>query len=231
MAEPLTPEERDALAAELALGVLEGEDRAQALRLQLADPEFAAEVAAWAQRLCELHAGFDEAPPRDLWNAIEQRLQGPSIVALEARVRRWRWSAFGAGLIAASFAVALLVRPVPAPMSLPPAQSIVAQLGDAANGAMLAANYDPATGSLRIRAAALPASKLSPELWIIPADGVPRSLGLLGARGVTELNVAQQHRALLHEGATLAVTFEPAQGAPHARPSSQPVAAGKISLI
>jgi anti-sigma-K factor RskA len=230
MDEPMTPEERGALAAELALGVLDGPDRARALRLQLADPGFAAEVEAWVAQLGDLHLGFDDAPPRDLWDAIAARIEDPSVVALEARLRRWRWGAIGSGLIAASFAAALILRPVPPQMTLPPAQAVVAQLGDA-NGTLLAANYDSSTGQLRVRAVSLPASKLSPELWVIPADGVPRSLGLVGARGVTELTVAQQHRAYLQEGSTLAVTLEPAEGAPHMKPSSKPIAAGKISTI
>jgi len=230
MDEPLTPEEREALAAELALGVLDGPDRARALRLQLADPSFALEVEVWAKRLSDLHLAFEEAPPRDMWDAIAARVEGPSVVVLEARLRRWRWSAIGTGLIAASFAAALVLRPVPPPMTLPPAQAVVAQLGDA-KGTLLAANYDSSTGRLRIRAVALPASTLSPELWVIPTDGVPRSLGLVGARGVTELSVAQQQRAYLHEGSTLAVTLEPAAGAPHMKPSSKPIAAGKISII
>jgi anti-sigma-K factor RskA len=229
MDDALTPEERDALAAELALGVLEGEERAQALRLQLADPVFAREVQRWAERLGDLHPGFAEAAPRDLWDAIEARLEAPSVVTLETRLRRWRWSAIGAGLLAASLAVALVVRPVPEP--LPPGQAVVAQLGDATNAGMLAANYDVRSGTLRIRAVALPKNKLSPELWVIPADGVPRSLGLVAKRGVTEVAVSDQLRPFVQDGATLAITFEAAEGAPHAKPSGKPVATGKIALI
>ncbi|MBL7372452.1 hypothetical protein INQ23_24295, partial [Escherichia coli] len=50
MPEPMTPEERDALAAELALGLLEGDARAQAMRLRLSDSDFAAAVEAWDGR-------------------------------------------------------------------------------------------------------------------------------------------------------------------------------------
>jgi len=39
------------------------------------------------------------------------------------------------------------------------------------------------------------------------------------------------HRALLTDGATLAITLEPRDGAPHRAPSSAPIAAGKISTI
>jgi anti-sigma-K factor RskA len=55
MADPSgSPPDREALAAELALGLLEGADRAEALRLCLSDPAFAAEVEAWGLRLSPL---------------------------------------------------------------------------------------------------------------------------------------------------------------------------------
>jgi anti-sigma-K factor RskA len=233
MAEPLSPE-RDLLAAELALGVLEGEEHAQALRLSLADPAFAAAVDAWRARLEALGEDFTEAAPPDLWPAIDARLgdRGPSI----GQLRFWRWSAIGSGALAASLAAVLVFAPAPEPVTVvrevvrAPDTMAVAQLGGEA-GASLAANYDPGQGALRIRAIAMPASELAPELWVIPADGVPRSLGLVSASGTTNVAVPARLRALIVDGATLAITMEPVDGAPHAAPSSAPVAAGKISKI
>jgi anti-sigma-K factor RskA len=77
----------------------------------------------------------------------------------------------------------------------------------------------------------MPASDLAPELWVIPADGVPRSLGLVSAEGLSRVGVPVAHRALMQDGATLAITMEPSDGAPHRAPSSAPVAAGKITTI
>jgi anti-sigma-K factor RskA len=235
MAEPLTPEQ-DLLAAELALGVLEGEERAQALRLSLADSAFAAAVDAWRARLEPLGEDFADAAPPDLWPAIEARLgdrgSGPSV----GQLRFWRWSALGSGALAASLAAVLIFAPKPEPITVvrevvrAPDTMAVAQLGGEA-GASLAANYDPGQGALRIRAIAMPASELAPELWVIPADGVPRSLGLVSASGTTHVAVPARLRALIVDGATLAITMEPVDGAPHAAPSSAPVAAGKISKI
>ena len=53
MTEP-TPPEQDLLAAELALGLLDGTERAEALRLCLSDPAFARAVDAWSIRLSPL---------------------------------------------------------------------------------------------------------------------------------------------------------------------------------
>jgi len=233
MAEPLSPEQ-DLLAAELALGVLEGDERAQAMRLSLADPAFAAAVAAWRARLEPLGEDFAETAPPDLWPAIEARL-GDRGTTLR-QLRFWRWGALGSGALAASLAAMLVFAPKPEPVTVvrevvrAPDTMAMAQLGGEA-GASLAANYDPGQGALRIRAIAMPQSDLAPELWVIPADGVPRSLGLVSASGTTNVAVPARLRALIVDGATLAITMEPVDGAPHAAPSSAPVAAGKISKI
>jgi anti-sigma-K factor RskA len=113
---------------------------------------------------------------------------------------------------------------------LPPDQSAIAQL-DGEGGPLLAANYTPAAGQLQVRSLDLPDSKLTPELWLIPADGVPRSLGLIGTSGTTRINVPLNLRAYLVDGTVLAVTLERAETAPHKAPTSTPIAAGKISTI
>jgi|APFEC2959095171_1045051.scaffolds.fasta_scaffold00052_67 anti-sigma-K factor RskA len=235
MAEPLTPEQ-DLLAAELALGVLEGEEQAQAQRLSLADPAFAAAVDAWRTRFEPLGKGFAEVTPPDLWPAIEARLGDRDTASHVRQLRFWRWSALGSGTLAASLAAMLVFAPAPEPVTVvrevvrAPDTMAVAQLGGEA-GASLAANYDPGQGALRIRAIAMPQSELAPELWVIPADGVPRSLGLVSASGTTNVAVPARLRALIVDGATLAITMEPVDGAPHAAPSSAPVAVGRISKI
>ncbi|RYD54158.1 MAG: hypothetical protein EOP60_08385 [Sphingomonadales bacterium] len=230
MADPLPPEDRDALAAELALGLIEGEERAAALRLQLSDPAFSAAVEAWRTRLDPLCADFAEATAPEIWPAIERRLEGAGAAA---QVRRWRFAAFASGAVAASLAAVLMLRPLPAPVEIVrlPESLVVAQLDGGKSGALLAANYDPGQGMLRIRAVAMPESALAPELWIIPADGVPRSLGLVAAHGLSLVGVPVAHRKLIQDGALLAITMEPRDGAPHDKPSAAPIAAGKISTI
>lgn len=231
MAEALTPEQ-DLLAAELALGLIEGDDRAQALRLALSNAEFAVAVERWRSRVDPLADDFRDVTPPDLWPAIEARLAARDGQASVRQLRFWRWTTAGASAVAASLAAALLFLPGPPPLTIvrAPEQMAVAQLGGTA-GALLAANYDPGEGMLRIRAVEMPQSDLAPELWVIPADGVPRSLGLVDARGTTRMTIPVNLRGMVVDGATLAITMEPASGAPHAAPSGPPVAAGKISKI
>lgn len=228
----LTPEQ-DALAAELALGVLEGDERAEALRICLADPAFAAAVEDWRLQLSVLHeTGADEPPPSGVWSAIDARISVADNAETVSKLRFWQRSAWASGAVAAALAVVLLLPDTPTVRTvvLPPAQSAIAQLNGEA-GASLAASYTPQAGQLQIRPVDLPDSKLSPELWLIPADGVPRSLGLIGTTGTTRINVPLALRAYLTDGAVLAVSLERAETAPHKAPTSTPIALGKVSTI
>lgn len=233
MAEPLDPD-LDALAAELALGLLTGDERSRALRLSLSDRRFAAAVDAWRARLDPMYADFDEHPAPNLWPAIDARL-GARSADTDRRGGLWRWTALGSSALAAGFAAAFfLARPEPVTIVRdvvrPPSETSVAQLGGT-EGTLLAANFVPGGSDLRIRAVSLPDSDRVPELWIIPSDGVPRSLGLVEGAGTTTVKVPAGLQALLVDGATLAVSLELKDGAPHAAPSAAPIATGKITRI
>lgn len=244
MADPaLTPEERDTLAAEFALGVLEEDERVRALRLQLSDAAFRTAVDEWEYRLGQLYRATPEVTPPNLWPAIEPRLRAQgtegtvSLIGMSRRVQLWRTTSLLSGAAAAALAILVVTRPgappLPPPVPTAPATTaIVAKLGEGDAPAQLVANYDPDKGEMRIRAIQLPPSgTLSPELWVIPAGGAPSSLGLVAAQGATSVKVSATLRQLLKDGATLAVTMEKREGAPHAAPSSTPIAAGTMHML
>ncbi len=240
MVDPMDlPDERELLAAELALGVLEGDALAAANRRLLTDAAFAEEVEAWRDRLAGMALDVpDETPPDELWSRIERAIDGASpapVVDLVPRrqLRRWQFGTAAAGAVAAALAV-MLVMPRPDPLTIPqPTQvaaqpAIVAQLRGEGEGPLVAARYDPSTAQLRLVAQDMGEDPRVPELWIIPEDGIPRSLGVIQPAGDTQLAVAEGHRSMLHDGATLAITMEPRATAPHPAPTGPRVAAGKI---
>ena len=92
----MTPDEQ-ILAAELALGLLEGDERADALRRVLSDPDFAAETAWWRERTGTMALDqAEEAPPAARTAERRGRTQAaPVPAAVEGEVlfealRRWR---------------------------------------------------------------------------------------------------------------------------------------------
>lgn len=234
----LTPE-LAALAAELALGILEGEELAAALRHTIVNPEFSAEVQEWRERLDPLGEGFADALPPDSWGAINARLDAEAAANAIGRLRFWRGAAMVAGVAAAGLAGIILFGPTvmmnDAARSVPQQATAVlpvavAQLAGTKE-TLLVARIGPEPEYLDIRAIDLPKTPLAPELWVIPSDGVPRSLGLITPDGTTKVRLPESLQPFVVDGSVLAVSLEEAEGAPHAAPSRAPIATGRISSI
>jgi len=223
-----TEPDPDVGAAELALGLLDGPERATALRRVLAEPAFAREVEAWRTHFGQLFGRWPEvAPPPALFDRIEASIDPPV-------VRSWRWKALSgaSSLIAASLLVALFLRPAGPPPLAPAPQvpPLVASL--AATGAQkagpVAAVYDKASGQIRLASATLAPDGKAAELWAIPADGVPRAIGLLSHGRPTSLVLPASLRAQMATGLTLAISIEPRGGSPTGLPTGPVVAAGTL---
>lgn len=237
MTDSTPSDELNELAAEFALGVLDGEERLRAQALQRSDPAFAAAVELWQARLAPLlrEVGAVE-PSADVWRRIAGRIDG----ANDNRVGRgWRAGAVTAGLVAAALAlfiafdprertVEIVQAPAPAPA---PAIHHVAQMVDPAGKPLMTASYDPASGTMKISAPSVRERGRVPELWLIPQGGKPTSLGELTAQGSTRVVPPATLRALVRDGATLAVTMERREGIPHAAPTSAIVASGMLTSI
>jgi anti-sigma-K factor RskA len=67
------------------------------------------------------------------------------------------------------------------------------------------------------------------ELWLIAADGVPVSLGVLPETAEARLAVPALLQEALVPGVTLAITDEPPGGAPGGVPTGTVLAAGPIT--
>lgn len=236
----LTPEERDSLAAEFALGLLDGEQLALARSLLSTDAEFATEVGRWSGRLAPMLDEVEQSrPPDHLWVRISDRIGADlkptaEIYQLRRKVIVWRGFSAAAAAIAASLALFLVVQPrtvaPPAPVEEPAPAPLVAMIGGEGEPPAMMATWDSANRRLMVAAASpVPAAPgRSHELWVIPADGTPRSLGTMPAEPRMRMAVDQQLARQLHEGATLAVSVEPQGGSPTGQPTGPVIASGKL---
>lgn len=239
MTDPVLPGAEPAdLAAELALGVLDGPERAQAERRLLADPAFAAEVESWRLRLARL---ADEAAPRaapaHVWTAIARRLEtGGGVVELKLRraLAAWRGAAGVAVAVAAGLAVVLAwPRPAatPTPVAPGPAPLEAASLSGAAGGSVVfVAVLDPGRRELVLTPASISRTAgRDPQLWVIPAGGKPVSLGLAAFGRPVRIPVDAALGASARR--TLAVSLEPAGGSPTGQPTGPVVATGELKAL
>lgn len=229
-ADTLSPADKDALAGELAFGLLEGDEKAEALRLMLSDRDFAMRVERWREDSAGLFDAVDEvAPPPGTWRAIETRVAPASND--NRSLRWWQGGAILSGALAAGLAAVLLLQPAPTAAPVPTSQFAVAQLSGPIEGLRIAARYDPASATLRVRASGMPATPTEPELWIVPVGGAPVSLGQIDRDGETVIAVAAGHQRLINPASQFSLSMEPRSDEPSAAPTAPFVAEGAIDLI
>lgn len=211
---PGLPEDDDLLAAEYVLGTLPYADRLAAETRINKDTAFAKAVAAWENRLSLLNDAYDDAPAPNLLPQIEARLFG----AAPKKPPFWKGWFAGAAVAAALGLAALAILPGT------PVQPVTTL---AADGSTL--RYDVTLQGQELRVArvaggAADAGRVH-ELWLIVGSDAPISLGLIEGE---ELRLTTTDLAA---GMVLAITLEPAGGAPNGIPSGPVLVTGVIQEI
>lgn len=219
-----------ALAGEYVLGLLDAAGEAQANARIATEPVFAAEVEAWRLRLLPMLDG-EETPPAHLWPVIEKALPLPTGQDVgQGKLRFWQ-TLTGISVSAAAILGILLLQKPEAPQAPAPEAPMIAALGSETGNASLTASYQAASGQMIVTPVSLDTGELYPELWIIPADGTPRSLGIVASSEITAMTVSADLRQYMDAGSTLAITPEPQSGGPGGKPSGPVIASGKIVTI
>ena len=238
MSDTLTNENERWLAAEFALGVLEGARLREAQRLFDTHAPFRDEVTAWQAQLSPLLDDVEEVkPPASSWHGIEARLfakQPTRRTGLWMNLGFWRATSLITSGIAIASLVALLWFPPERPVESPPISDVlVATLTASGEAPAFFARFDSTANQLVIRVSNASGSQATrvPELWLIPSDGVPRSLGVLGTGDRDVISVVSPLRALLRDGAALAISLEPAGGSPTGGPSGPVIASGALRSL
>jgi len=223
-------QEREALAAELALGVLAGEERRAAERLAATDAAFAALVDAWRERLLPLADAYAPiAPPAAVKRAVEARLFAPATRFMQGgwwnSLAVWRPLAIAASLVAIVLAGVQLYDP-PAGEDRP---LLVAALAAEGGPVRYLAYFDQGRDQLTLtRVDKPPAQGRDHELWLIAGGNAPVSLGVLGREEGISLAVGSGLAAEIAAGAVLAVSDEPLGGSPTGAPTGAVIAAGPV---
>jgi len=224
----------DALAAEYVAGTLRGAARRRFESLLGGHPALQAAVREWQARLMPLTAAVQpEAPPARVWQGVQGRLwpaDAAGVLPWWRRLAVWRTVSGLATVAAVSFAV-LLASP-------PPAQApvVVVLQSTGVDGQPVSSFVASVSGDGRalvtrpVQPVALAADRAL-ELWSVPPDGAPVSLGLIKADGLTVLARERLPKSLLSGGtAALAVSLEPPGGSPTGAPTGPVVYAGRLQI-
>ncbi|HJS60667.1 MAG TPA: anti-sigma factor, partial [Pseudolabrys sp.] len=162
--------EDELLAAEYALGVLDGIERATAEQRIARDRGFARQVASWEQRLAPWAAEIpDMLPPPQVWDRISGALppQAPR-AGLWQSLAFWRGLSLAAGTLAAACIAALVYFG-----AFTQSEPLVATI-EGGGQRHFVATIDVKRGTVAIVPAAFRADATRvPELWLIPPDGRP----------------------------------------------------------
>ena len=221
----------DALAAAYVTGTLRGRARHRFEALLPAHVRLRDAVRRWQDRLLPLTlAVAPQTPDMRVWQGIERHL-GPA----QRREPWWQrlglWRALSGASTAAALALAVLLT---VPGEQPPPIVVVLQgtAGTPQAAASFVASFNADGRTLVTRPltpVALEADRVL-ELWAVPQQGVPRSLGLIWGSGVTVVPRDRLPKGVLDTRATsaLAVSVEPPGGSPTGVPTGPVVFAGKL---
>jgi anti-sigma-K factor RskA len=225
----------EALAAEYVAGTLRGPARRRFEALLPAHPVLRAAVHEWEQRLMPLTVVVEPQFPRaEVWQRIERQLWPDS--AAVAAPRWWQRLALWRGVSALATVAALgfgLLLTLPPPAQ-PPVVVVLQGTGGAAQGVNTFVASLSADGRSLVTRALLPVdleANRALELWAVPPQGAPRSLGLISADGSTVVPRDRLPASLLKgDTAALAVSLEPPGGSPTGTPTGPVLYAGKLQI-
>jgi anti-sigma-K factor RskA len=240
------------IAAEWALGLLEGEELLAARGKYTTDPAFAWRKEWWDDWFAPLTDAMPGAEPSGhVWVGIAARLAAQqadvaapasdapasNVVALEARVRRWQWVA-GLSSAAAAVALAWLALAPDSTVQAPPTQiaaaaPMVATVPIGETGLRLDVTYIPESEKMLVAAIGLTADGVHDhELWLVPADGSDvQSLGVVAPGTVRAMTLPAAVTAKLGDGAGLVLTREPIGGKPDGVDAGPVVAKGAFTRV
>jgi len=220
----------DRLSAAYVLGTLKGGARRRFESMLKSSALMQHAVTQWQNRLHPL-AEFLPAvdPPLRVWQAIERQvaLRQPDQASpwafwlgLRNDLSFWR----GLGLLSTTIATilfAILTFKPSEPMA--PNASYVAMLADDKAQTAMVVTGDASRRRLiaRVLARQALAADKSLELWAVPKDGPPRSLGLVAADGSISLPLPDN--ATPQSIPLLAVSLEPKGGSPNPNGPSGPI--------
>jgi anti-sigma-K factor RskA len=231
----------DALASQYVAGTLRGPARRRFETLMAAHPALRQAVTAWRARLMPLTAAVEpQAPPASAWAGIERRLwpeAAPVAAAAPAAVPWWRalsfWRAASGFATVAAISLGVLLA-TPQPQAPPVVVVLQAAEGAPAGASTFVASFSADGRSLVTRPVQPVTLQVDRalELWAVPPQGAPRSLGLISASGLTVIRRDKLPQALLDQRntAALAVSVEPPGGSPTGAPTGPVVFAGKLQL-
>ena len=220
-----TPELRRALAADYAIGLMPPRARRRFEHLLQGDALLRAELAHWLEHLNLLTEPLIEQPvPDRVWQAIVARIE-PQTLHVPTKRPFWNWLRLSA--LACSLLIALSVGLLYNRDNVQYKATLLSGTAQPALGIEAHADY------LNVRPLELAAvdTGRSLQLWAIPVEGKPVSLGLIPRDGDGRIVLSQSQQQLIKVPVVLAVSLEPQGGSPTGQPTGPVLYQGPLASL
>lgn len=220
-----TPALRRALAADYAIGLMSAAARRRFEQLLLDDAALRSELAQWQESLASLTETLPEQPvPDRVWQGITARIE-PQVLHVPEKRPFWNWLRVTAALCSIVILVFL--------------GSLYNRDDARYRATLLSADAQPALkveahdDYLQVEPLTLAAvdPQRSLELWAVPADGKPISLGVIPAGGKGKVELSDAQKALIGKPIALAVSLEPKGGSPTGQPTGPVLYQGALAAL
>jgi len=217
------------LSAAYVLGTLRGPARRRFERMAKEEEALAALVRRWEDALSPLAANVPPVdPPARVWREIESRIAPAASSAPPAASGLWR--AFG--LMAGGLATVLLAFFVWISSGPRGEPVFVAVLSAQDSGPRAVVSmHEPNTLRVHIVKPWAAAEGKSLELWVLPTEGSPRSLGLVANVSGDTMIRLRTTDARMQGANAFAVSLEPAGGSPTKLPTGPVLCSGAIAPV
>lgn len=214
-----TPERIESLAAEYVLGSLKGRARRRFERWMMESGRVRQEVWYWEEKLGQLSERVPgREPPESVWRGIERRLWPQERAQAKPRSARL-WPAWS--LIATAAALVLAMMLIQQPTLEPDLRLSGAIVQADVSDPLWLVSESSRDSRLRLRSVAATSAQAGKdyELWIVPDNGNPLSLGVIPVGDVYQVKLTDEARETLSQSRTLAISLEPRGGSPTGAPT------------
>jgi anti-sigma-K factor RskA len=237
------PDLQSRLAAEYVLGTMKGGARRRFEEYMRDNRALREAVAQWEAHLTPLSDAVPAiAPPSRVWQKIEARttasksldntrtfnqntVKTPANSGLFAKFSFWRGLGVGAASVVAALFVAMSMG-----VMQPKDAMLTAVLEDQGVARMVV--EQPKSNLIMVKMVKpwKAAENNSLQLWVLPKDGPPRSIGIINQDGTTKISMAEMDN-MLTGGTAFALSKEPMGGSPTGQPTGMILCKGVIAKM
>jgi anti-sigma-K factor RskA len=222
----LSHDAADALAAEYVLGTLRGPARTRFAKIASRDPVAAEAMRRWETAFAPLAGRVPGVEPAEkVWRTIESRIAAPRTMSTSPFWRPFALITGGMASVLLAFFLYVSIVPPSEPMFV----SVLTSPDNTPR--LMVSMYKPDIVRVKMMKPWKDMPGKGLELWVIPAEGHPRSLGMVSNDAPETMIHVAENDPRVQGAKALAVSMEPMGGSPTGQPTGPVLCSGLIAMV